>query len=57
VHFDIRCSKGTYIRVIANDFGEKLGCGAVLSKLRRTEIGEYSVNDALSVEEFVQKIV
>lgn len=57
IHFDIRCSKGTYIRVIANDFGEKLGCGAVLSKLRRTEIGEYSINDALSVEEFVQKIV
>lgn len=57
VHFDIRCSKGTYIRVIANDFGEKLGCGAVLNKLRRTEIGEYSVNDALSVEEFVQKII
>jgi tRNA pseudouridine55 synthase len=57
VHFDIKCSKGTYIRVIANDFGEKLGCGAVLSKLRRTEIGEYSVNDALSVEEFVQKII
>ncbi len=57
VHFDIRCSKGTYIRVIANDFGEKLGCGAVLSKLRRTEIGEYSVNDALSVEEFAQKII
>lgn len=57
IHFDIRCSKGTYIRVIANDFGEKLGCGAVLSKLRRTEIGEYSINDALSVEEFVQKII
>ncbi len=56
VHFDIRCSKGTYIRVIANDFGEKLGCGSVLKKLRRTEIGDYSVNNALSVEEFVQKI-
>ena len=57
VHFNIMCSKGTYIRVIAYDFGEKLGCGAVLSKLRRTEIGEHSVNDALSVEEFVQKII
>ncbi len=57
VHFDIRCSKGTYIRVIANDFGDKLGCGAVLSKLRRTEIGDLSVEDALSVEEFVQKII
>ncbi len=56
VHFDIRCSKGTYIRVIANDFGEKLGCGAVLSKLRRTEIGDLSVEDALSVNEFVQNI-
>ena len=57
VHFDITCSKGTYIRVIANDFGEKLGCGAVLRKLRRTGIGEYSVEDALGVEEFVQNII
>jgi tRNA pseudouridine55 synthase len=56
VHFDITCSKGTYIRVIANDFGEMLGCGAVLNKLRRTKIGDYGVNDALSVEEFVRKI-
>jgi tRNA pseudouridine55 synthase len=57
VHFDIQCSKGTYIRVIANDFGEKLGCGAVLKKLRRTAIGDYSVENAISVEEFVQKII
>jgi tRNA pseudouridine55 synthase len=57
VHFDIMCSKGTYIRVIANDFGEKLGCGAVLKKLRRTGIGDYSIEDALSVEEFVQNII
>ena len=55
VHFDITCSKGTYIRVIANDFGEKLGCGAVLSRLRRTQIGDYDIEDALEVEEFVQK--
>jgi len=57
IHFDIKCSKGTYIRVIANDFGEKLQCGAVLSNLRRTEIGDYSINDALCLEEFVQKVV
>jgi tRNA pseudouridine55 synthase len=57
VHFYITCSKGTYIRVIANDFGEKLGCGAVLRKLRRTGIGDYSVEDALSVVEFVQNII
>jgi len=56
VDFDIKCSKGTYIRVIANDFGEKLRCGAVLSKLRRTEIGDYGINDALSVEEFIRKL-
>lgn len=56
IKFDITCSKGTYIRVIANDFGEKLGCGAVLKNLRRTRIGDYIVEDALSVEEFVQNV-
>ena len=48
---EIECSKGTYIRVIANDFGEKLGCGAYLSSLRRTKIGEYSVEDSLTISE------
>jgi tRNA pseudouridine 55 synthase len=52
VHFEIICSKGTYLRVIANDFGEKLGCGGVLSSLRRSKIGDFSVENALSVEEF-----
>ncbi len=56
IHFEIKCSKGTYIRVIANDFGEKLNCGAVLSSLRRTAIGDYSVDDALTVEEFVKRV-
>lgn len=53
IFFEIKCSKGTYIRVIANDFGEKLGCGGLLSSLRRTGIGEYSANDAISVQGFV----
>jgi len=53
VKFEITCSKGTYIRSIANDFGEELGCGGVLSSLRRTAIGNYSVNDALSIADFV----
>jgi tRNA pseudouridine55 synthase len=53
IKFEIICSKGTYIRSIANDLGEKLGCGGVLSSLRRTAIGEYSVDEALSVGEFV----
>jgi len=53
IKFKIICSKGTYIRSIANDFGEKLGCGGVLGELRRTAIGNYSVDEALSVAEFV----
>ncbi len=52
IHFEIDCSKGTYIRVIANDFGNELGCGGILSLLRRTEIGEYKVNDAYEMDEF-----
>lgn len=51
--FEITCSKGTYIRSIANDIGIELGCGAVLSSLRRTAIGDYSVEDALSMDEFI----
>ncbi len=56
VHFEISCSKGTYIRVIANDMGEMLGVGGVLSSLRRSRIGEFSVNNALKVEVFEKKL-
>jgi tRNA pseudouridine55 synthase len=52
IEFEITCSKGTYIRVIANDLGERLGTVAVLSSLRRTHIGDYSVKNALKVEDF-----
>jgi len=52
VHFKISCSKGTYIRVIADDFGAKLNVGGYLKELRRTDIGEYSVDDALTIKEF-----
>jgi tRNA pseudouridine55 synthase len=52
IHFEIACSKGTYIRVIADDFGKELGCGGVLSLLRRTEIGDYKVDDAFDLNEF-----
>jgi tRNA pseudouridine55 synthase len=52
IHFEIACSKGTYIRVIADDFGKELGCGGILSLLRRTEIGDYKVDDALDLDEF-----
>ena len=50
--FSISCSSGTYIRSIANDLGEKLGCGAHLETLRRTRIGPFEVSDAVSLERF-----
>ncbi len=56
ITFKIECSKGTYIRVIADDFGSKLNCGAYLSKLRRTQIGEYKVEDALTIAELDKKV-
>ncbi len=48
----INCSKGTYIRAIARDLGEKLNNGAHLTKLRRTKIGNFSVEDAITVDLF-----
>ncbi|MCW3121414.1 MAG: tRNA pseudouridine synthase [Flavipsychrobacter sp.] len=52
VHFRVVCSTGTYIRSIANDFGQLLGCGAYLQELRRTKIGNFDVQDALSPQEW-----
>jgi len=56
IDFKISCSKGTYIRSIARDFGKKLNSGAHLTSLRRTKIGEYDVNNAMSVEEFEKQL-
>lgn len=50
VNFRIVCSKGTYIRSVANDFGKDLGCGAYLSSLCRTRIGEYYLEDSIDLE-------
>jgi len=47
VHFRVVCSKGTYIRSLAHDFGKALGVGGHLSALRRTKIGEYYVDNAV----------
>ena len=57
VSFKVVCSTGTYIRSLANDFGAALGCGGYLSSLRRTRIGEFSADDAMSVDEFVDQVV
>ncbi|MCH8533969.1 MAG: tRNA pseudouridine(55) synthase TruB [Flavobacteriaceae bacterium] len=54
--FEVTCSKGTYIRSLAHDFGKALESGAHLSRLRRTKIGEYEVENALSVEEFIDQM-
>ncbi len=51
VEFRVVCSKGTYIRSLVSDIGNKLGCGAALTSLRRTRIGAYRVEDALTMEE------
>ncbi len=56
VHFKVVCSTGTYIRSLANDFGEKLGCGGYLSSLCRTRIGSFLLSSAMNIEEFEQKI-
>jgi tRNA pseudouridine55 synthase len=56
VDFRIVCSKGTYIRSIANDFGQRLENGSHLSALRRTKIGEYDVKDAVTVTEFIEEL-
>ncbi len=56
VKFEVNCSKGTYIRVLANDLGKMLGCGGILSELRRTAIGEFRIEKALKVEDFIEKV-
>jgi tRNA pseudouridine55 synthase len=53
LHFKVVCSKGTYIRSLAHDLGQVLGCGGVLSALRRTKIGDFSVENAWNLEELV----
>ena len=50
VNFEITCSKGTYIRSIANDFGKKLNSGSYLFELRRVNIGDYSVLNAYNIQ-------
>jgi tRNA pseudouridine55 synthase len=56
IDFHIGCSKGTYIRSIANDFGQKLNSGATLIALRREESGDYHIRDAKNVEEWIEFI-
>ena len=55
--FEVTCSKGTYIRSLAHDFGRELGNGACLKTLRRTRIGDFKVEDAWQLEDLKQAII
>ena len=52
--FRVRCTKGTYVRSLAHDLGQNLGCGAHLRTLHRTESGKFNVTDALRLEQLVK---
>lgn len=54
--FRVVCTTGTYIRSLAHDFGQALGCGAYLGSLCRTRIGEFTINDAMGMEEFIASV-
>ncbi|RZV69046.1 MAG: tRNA pseudouridine(55) synthase TruB [Flavobacteriaceae bacterium] len=56
VEFRVACSKGTYIRSLANDFGKALGSGAHLAELRRTRIGDFQVDNAMTIDQFLDSL-
>jgi tRNA pseudouridine55 synthase len=56
IEFEVTCSKGTYIRSLAYDFGKALQSGAFLSALRRTQIGDYEVKTAWNLQHFIQRL-
>ncbi len=56
IDFIVHCSKGTYIRSLAHDFGKAIGSGGYLTALRRTKVGNYDVQDALSLENMLAAV-
>ncbi|MFQ5631151.1 MAG: tRNA pseudouridine(55) synthase TruB [bacterium] len=54
VTLKVVCSRGTYVRALANDIGEMLGCGGYLKELQRTKVGDYKLEDSLGISEFVR---
>jgi len=52
IDFSLDCTKGTYVRTLASDIGEKLGCGAHLSGLRRTASDRFHIKDSITLEAF-----
>jgi tRNA pseudouridine55 synthase len=56
LNFEVKCSKGTYIRSLANDFGKSVNSGGYLSSLRRTAVGSFKVENALTPQELLKKL-
>ena len=56
INFRVVCSKGTYIRSLAHDFGKKLESGAHLSALRRTKIGDFNIENSLNLDDFEKQL-
>ncbi len=54
VTFDVKCSKGTYIRSLVNDIGKKIGCGATMTSLERIETGNFSIKDSIKLYDFLK---
>lgn len=54
VTFSVTCSKGTYIRTLCHDIGEKLGCGGAMEKLVRTRVGRFDIENSLTLDEITQ---
>src|SRR5262249_53832181 len=50
LEIEVRCGKGTYIRSLARDLGDKLGCGALVETLRRTRVGPFTASEALTLQ-------
>ncbi|MFA5792982.1 MAG: tRNA pseudouridine(55) synthase TruB [Candidatus Gracilibacteria bacterium] len=53
VRFNVTVTSGTYIRSLVNDIGEALGCGAVMTELKRTRVGDFKIEDAKRIEDFM----
>ena len=56
LNFKLKCSKGTYIRSLANDFGKSIDSGGYLSSLRRTAIGSFNIKNSIQLQEFIEKL-
>ena len=55
VKLEVKCSKGTYIRTLCHDIGQRLGCGGLMEELLRTKVGDYPLEDSITIDEFRER--